>query len=357
MANVTIDDSDPSIIYLPAWNTRNASVPCATCTANPQADLMFDETWHDSTFNPSPGSSEFANIPSTASMLFNGTAMYVFCALAESSTGSDGDSDMSFYIDGDLKGTFLKIATGNVGVYDYNVPVFAIDSLTPEEHNFTLQGGHVNGFKSLVLLDRMVYTAFNSSLTSESSSSSISASSTSTSSESFKPTSSPPSSSPGSATKKSLSSIIGPAVAVPIVVLLLAAVALCLFLKWRKRRGDSRRTIPTINPIPPPMTSVWHPLSLPSSHHLALQRKVIPLPSLAALGVSPEPGNRRCDRTPLKLSASHLVPTSLPNRSAATGSQASARAPVPIENEAVDNDEPPPAYDEGVGRGAASLSV
>ncbi|KAE9397622.1 hypothetical protein BT96DRAFT_921314 [Gymnopus androsaceus JB14] len=328
MANMTIDDTDPSIIYFPAWNTRNASVPCPTCNANPQADSMFNETWHDNTFDPNPGSGD-ETIPITASVLFNGTAMYVFCALAESSTDPDG--------------TFVKIAPGNVGVYDYNVPVFAIDSLTPEEHNFTLQGGHVNGFKSLVLLDRMVYT-----LTSESSSSSTFASSTSTSSGSLEPTSSSPSSSSGSATKKSLSSIIGLAVAAPIVVLLLAAAALCFFLKRRKRRGDSRRIIHKIDPIPPPMTSVWHPLSLPSSHHLALQRKAIPLPSLAALGASPEPGSRRRDRTPLKLSASHLVSTPLPNRSAATGSQASAPAPVPVENEAVDNDEPPPAYDEGV---------
>ncbi|KAE9397636.1 hypothetical protein BT96DRAFT_921335 [Gymnopus androsaceus JB14] len=340
MANVTIDDSDPSIIYLPAWNTRNASVPCPTCTANPQADLMFDETWHDGTFYPS-GSTDFPNIPITASMLFNGTAMYVFCALAESSTSLDGDSDMSFYIDGDLKGTFLMIAPGNVGVYDYNVPVFAIDSLTPEEHNFTLQGGHVNGFESLVLLDRMVYTAFNSSLTSESSSSSTSASLTSTSSGSFQPTLSP-----GSATKKSLSSIIGLAVAVPIVVLLLAAVALCLFLKRRKRRGDSRRTIHTIDPIAlpisPPMTSVWSSdsLSSPSSHHSALHRKA-----------------PRRDRTSLKLSTRYLVSTPLPNHSPATGSQASASAPVPVENEAVDNNEPPPPYDKGMGRGATILSV
>lgn len=89
---------------------------------------------------------------------FLGTALYVFCALAESLTSPDGDSDMSFYIDGELKGTFIKIAPGNVNVYDYNVPVFTIESLTPEEHNFTLQIGHVNGIQSMVLFDKMVYT-------------------------------------------------------------------------------------------------------------------------------------------------------------------------------------------------------
>lgn len=90
--------------------------------------------------------------------LYIGTAVYVFCALAESSISPDGDSDMSFYIDGILKGTFVKTAPGNANVYDYAVPVFVIESLTPEEHNMTLQNGHVNGTKALVLLDEIVYT-------------------------------------------------------------------------------------------------------------------------------------------------------------------------------------------------------
>lgn len=92
----------------------------------------------------------------TASVL--GTAVYVYCALAESSTSPDGDSDMSFYIDGSLKGTFVKTAPGNNNVYDYAIPVFSIDSLSVGMHNFTLQNGHVNGTKSLVLLDEIVYT-------------------------------------------------------------------------------------------------------------------------------------------------------------------------------------------------------
>lgn len=65
---------------------------------------------------------------------------------------------MSFYIDGELKGTFFRIAPGKPKVYDYNVPVFTIESLTPEEHNFTLQIGHVNGIQSLILFDKMIYT-------------------------------------------------------------------------------------------------------------------------------------------------------------------------------------------------------
>lgn len=51
MANVTIDDADPSVVYIPetAWNARSASVPCSTWIANPNANLLFDNTFHDGT--------------------------------------------------------------------------------------------------------------------------------------------------------------------------------------------------------------------------------------------------------------------------------------------------------------------
>lgn len=265
--NVSIDDNDTSVHYYPsgAWNPRSASLPCSTCTANPNADLMFEDTFHDGTFNPDPGSNNFPNVPLTASVLFNGTAVYVFCALAESSTSPDGDSDMSFYIDGVLAGTFVKKAPGVNNVYDYAVPVFAIESLTPEQHNMTLQNGHVNGTKALVLLDEIVYTAINTTSTSSSSTPTSSASS-STPSNSQGSTSSSDS---VSSTKKSMRSIIGPAVAVPIIILLLAAVA-WFFLKRRKRQSYTARRA-TIDALPPPengMTGAWtsEPLSLPASH-------------------------------------------------------------------------------------------
>ncbi|KAJ3825275.1 hypothetical protein F5878DRAFT_517111, partial [Lentinula raphanica] len=158
--NVTIDDSASLVSYYPssAWNARSAADPCSACTANPDTDKLFDSTFHDGTFNPQSGSNDFPNVPLTASIVFNGTAVYVYCALAESSSAPAGNSDMSFYIDGSLKGIFVKAALGNDNVYDYSVPVFSIDSLPLGEHNFTLQNGHVNGTKSLVLLDEIIYT-------------------------------------------------------------------------------------------------------------------------------------------------------------------------------------------------------
>lgn len=107
----------------------------------------------DTTLPDGIGQSE---VPVTASVLFNGTALYVFCVLSESSPL--GYSDMSFYIDGDVKGSFIKTPTGDDLIYNYNVPVFVIESLTSREHNFTLQSGQVNGSHSLALLDKIVYT-------------------------------------------------------------------------------------------------------------------------------------------------------------------------------------------------------
>ncbi|KAJ3802630.1 hypothetical protein GGU11DRAFT_715709 [Lentinula aff. detonsa] len=292
MVNVTIDDSAPSVIYYPssAWNSRSASTPCTTCTANPDTDRMFDNTFHDGTFSPTTGSNDFPNVPLTASIVFNGTAVYVFCALAESSTSPDGDSDMSFYIDGSLKGTFVKTAPGNSNVYDYSIPVFSIDSLPSGMHNFTLQNGHVNGTKSLVLLDEIIYTTVDDNSSSSSSSSSSSQTSTTAASSASSSTQGSSTEDTTSSTKQNLGSIIGPAVAVP-VVLILAAIGLCFFLRRRKRQrvqqqSNQRRT--TLD-SPGPVTAAWtsEPLSIPHSNS-ALSGGIAPFSSRQNLSTNTE---------------------------------------------------------------------
>ena len=64
---------------------------------------------------------------------------------------------MTFWIDDNIAGTFAKIAPGEEG-YDYNMSVFSHDSLDNGRHNLTIQNGHVDGVKSLILLDYIVYT-------------------------------------------------------------------------------------------------------------------------------------------------------------------------------------------------------
>ncbi|KAJ3747281.1 hypothetical protein DFH05DRAFT_1392074 [Lentinula detonsa] len=161
MINVTVDDNDHSILYSPAgaWNARSAALSCSACTAQPDPTKMVSGTWHDSTvriylrrrYHLLIFCSQFYPID-------GGSAVYVFCALAESVKSPDGNSDMAFYVDGQLMGSFVKPALGINNTYEYQFPVFSANSLAPGEHTLVLQNGHVNGTQSLVLLDYIVYT-------------------------------------------------------------------------------------------------------------------------------------------------------------------------------------------------------
>jgi len=77
LVNVTIDDTngDPltgaQFVYTPptSWNIGQA---CVGCTAHPDPELLYDQTWHDGTFNPVAGSNNNPNQPIFATIDFNG---------------------------------------------------------------------------------------------------------------------------------------------------------------------------------------------------------------------------------------------------------------------------------------------
>ncbi|KAE9400424.1 hypothetical protein BT96DRAFT_992938 [Gymnopus androsaceus JB14] len=281
---VTVDDSDPSVLYSPvgAWTARSATENCTECTAQPDPSEMYNGTWHDGTFNPDAGSNDFPNTPLFANLTFYGTAVYVFCALAESKTSPDGDSVMGFYIDNELKDTFNKSALGLNDTYDYNVPVFSISSLTLDFHELVLQNGIVNGSKSLVLLDYILYS--NDSTEPSPSFTTV-----------LNPTSSSniaPSALVAAASTHDTPTIVAVAVIVPIGAFLLILCTIYLRRRWRRRRQTemttsqpraSPFTLPshilpqklncpwkpsTVVPVPAPALSSWtiEPLSLPPSH-------------------------------------------------------------------------------------------
>ncbi|TFK76726.1 hypothetical protein BDN72DRAFT_890540 [Pluteus cervinus] len=162
LVNATIDDTVPdpisgaTISYSPAaaWNDGPS---CQNCTAHPDPNQMISGTWHDATFNPQPGSNNFPNTPLFATTTFTGSAVYVICALAQSTNFPAGNSDMTFFIDNDLVGTFELPAPGGTG-YAYRVPVYSNTSLEPGRHQITIQNGHANGPKSLILLDAVIYS-------------------------------------------------------------------------------------------------------------------------------------------------------------------------------------------------------
>ena len=78
----------------------------------------------------------------------------MFCIISHDDTVPDGNSDMTFFIDGETAGTFELAPTGQ-NTYDYNVPVYANNSIPSGTHTLLIQNGHSGGAKSLLLLDYM----------------------------------------------------------------------------------------------------------------------------------------------------------------------------------------------------------
>lgn len=86
-----------------------------------------------------------------------GIAVSVFCVISHSSSSPDGDTYMSFLIDGEEAGTFTQSSTGQ-DTYTYNVSVFASEPLPSGQHTLTVVNGRIGGPKVLALLDYFVYT-------------------------------------------------------------------------------------------------------------------------------------------------------------------------------------------------------
>ncbi|KAF5332931.1 hypothetical protein D9758_015968 [Tetrapyrgos nigripes] len=173
LMNRTVDDTfgdgqGTTIQYQGVWNNAN----CSTCVAKPtQAPgdpsvPVYDQTWHDGQYH--------GGDPLTASLTFNGTAVYVYIVLVNAfPSGHIPTSNLSFYIESELVGIFTRILSSQlskiirkVGTfvkngsdlgtpYQYNVPVYVNESLPYKTHNFTLVNGYID---SLILLDKMVYT-------------------------------------------------------------------------------------------------------------------------------------------------------------------------------------------------------
>ncbi|KAI0784127.1 hypothetical protein C8Q75DRAFT_724994 [Abortiporus biennis] len=158
LVNVTVDDSgtDPTtgvpIVYAPpdAWNLGQT---CAACTAHVDSSIAFDHTWHDVSYNPSVD----PTVVPTASLQFNGSAIYVFCIIAHTSVSPDGNSNMTFFIDGQVVNTFLQTPNNDTSL-TYNFPVYVNTSLQTGIHTFMLQTGGLGSLKSLTLLDYIVYS-------------------------------------------------------------------------------------------------------------------------------------------------------------------------------------------------------
>ncbi|KAH7870956.1 uncharacterized protein C8R40DRAFT_618971 [Lentinula edodes] len=233
--NYTVDDSDSSWIYSPygAWNIGN---DCHGCDAQPNATLAYNHTWHDAAFYAPPNQQTMTdpNVPFTANITFNGTAVYVFCIMLNSATYPIfGASDISFHMDGVPVSTYQNSPTENLDTYTYNVPVFAMPSLKYGTHSLMVQNGVANGTDALILLDYILYTADDGLESITPGPSNIVTTNL--------PTPSPSSPSPSTSSTSSLSvknsnarNFMAIEIAVPIRIVLLLGVA--LFSLWRRHR-------------------------------------------------------------------------------------------------------------------------
>ena len=86
-----------------------------------------------------------------------GTAIYVYCIIFRTSTSPDGNTDMTFNIDGVSVGSF-KLSPDNDTAISYNQTVFSGTNLSNEPHTIMITTG-LAGQKALILLDRLLYTS------------------------------------------------------------------------------------------------------------------------------------------------------------------------------------------------------
>ncbi|KAJ7071425.1 hypothetical protein C8F01DRAFT_433441 [Mycena amicta] len=160
LVNVTIDDTTGDaltralITYTPidAWDACPNSPACVTI---PDETRLVAGTWHESTFSVA-SSNKHPNVPSTATAAFNGSAVYVFCAIPRSTFDPNGNVQLTFYLDGIQAGEFSRSAVPSAGFE--LVPVFSLVNISAGPHTLTIQNGVQNGADSLMMLDSIVYT-------------------------------------------------------------------------------------------------------------------------------------------------------------------------------------------------------
>ncbi|KAF5365953.1 hypothetical protein D9758_006725 [Tetrapyrgos nigripes] len=237
LVNSTVDDSfqderGVKIEYSPS-NEWSSGSQCfaengGTCSVQPDVDQLYQHTWHESAFSSQPGENGNPNTLLNATMNFNGSALYVFCVLARTQKMPFGNTDMTFYIDRQVVGSYNKPAPANSTGYDYNVLVYANTSLTPGLHTFVLQNGHKNSSSiSEAILDKIVYSYEDDSSMSNSSSNPLATSDANSSST-------------------NLAAIVAPAVTVPLVAIALG-LCICLYVRCRHRQRSFTET--PINPL------------------------------------------------------------------------------------------------------------
>ncbi|KZP17993.1 hypothetical protein FIBSPDRAFT_792544 [Athelia psychrophila] len=176
-SNRTIDDefgdsvTNLRPVYSPTTGWAQGA-NCSTCFVQLDTLNVFDGSWHDTTHSPTDTE------PRSVAITFNGTAVYAYCVLANTVQSTTTLTNLTFFMDGELVGTYQHIPTTSAD-YQYNVPVYVNTSLFNQQHVLTMEATGTNS--SLILFDYVDYT-FDSDPSPSSSSSSSTASASSSAS-------------------------------------------------------------------------------------------------------------------------------------------------------------------------------
>ncbi|KAJ7181027.1 hypothetical protein C8R46DRAFT_986111 [Mycena filopes] len=153
LSNRTIDDTngDSASELLPVYSPSSAfsnNSDCPTCTIVLDPSQVFDGTWHDSSQLPT-------GPPVSVTLSFHGTAIYIFCVLANTVGTTVTSSDFAFTLDGSPSGTFSHQPNSSPD-FIYRANVFSVDGLKQGPHDVVLSTDNSNG--TLLLFDFAIYT-------------------------------------------------------------------------------------------------------------------------------------------------------------------------------------------------------
>ncbi|KAJ3011900.1 hypothetical protein NUW54_g2032 [Trametes sanguinea] len=133
-----------------SWNLGKTCEDCTPISTFIDVSQVYDGTWHDATVPPA-----FQSPVLTAT--FAGVAVYVYNVVANAIPAITTITSLTFRVDGQAAGAYSHSPDMSSSAVDYDVLVFSTSGLSNTVH--TLEVGADNAFNSLVLFDRIVYTA------------------------------------------------------------------------------------------------------------------------------------------------------------------------------------------------------
>ncbi|KAF8551996.1 hypothetical protein OG21DRAFT_1416887 [Imleria badia] len=153
LQNVTVDDAvlNGAVVpqYLPSDSVWNIGNNCTGCFVKPDPSLAYNGTWHDTTYSSSNGYTQ------AIEFTFTGSALYIFFIIANTVSNATTLTDVDFVLDQLAVSSYTHTPSTSTD-YQYNVAIYANDSLVLGEHNMMIQPVN-SGNNVLILFDYLIY--------------------------------------------------------------------------------------------------------------------------------------------------------------------------------------------------------